>query len=103
MALSAAVDADMAVQFYNLNNKVVMIQCYSSERDLFDHFLNPKDRFWAFSLPDQGGDTIHRNWGGIRYWCEFQAPGKPYTYVNVFIGTGSATNQPCECTEEGCW
>ncbi|KAG0559934.1 hypothetical protein M758_10G135300 [Ceratodon purpureus] len=44
----------------------------------------------------------YHDYGGTRYWCEFRTLNKPLTWVNLFVGTGGARNQPCECVDEAC-
>lgn len=100
MALPPAAEADMGVIFFNnLNHDMVMMHCDSNlEGPKPGHFFAPYQSYWAFSLLDKGGDTRHRNFGGAKYWCKFEAAGKPTTTVTVFYGTGGSSNQPCGCT-----
>ena len=96
MGSPLAVMGNVDVIFYsNLTAyKLVMMHCWSTlGGHLPASIFGPKQVFL---------DYRKRNWGGIRYLCEFQGQEKPTTTFNVFVGTGGPSNQPCECTGKYC-
>jgi hypothetical protein len=99
--LPAMVEADMRVTFYNGMHNTVKMHCQDDYNG--DHgymWVKPTDTFCGFTVlskSESGAD-----YGGWHTWCGFETPGKPLTYVDVFVGTGGSANLPCDCFGKDC-